>query len=299
MRTHRFDPDDVQFADALVTSVIVIFRKGGESADAIEFTSGGSILRPRHRRKVAAGSLDPDIKWGRLFGDKEQPTAAERPGLTLGDLFFVKRGLATGANDFFILTREEAAARKLPRKFLRPILPSPRHIGGSVIHRGAGGFPKNLPKLVLLDCCLSREEIADRYPVLDAYLGEGERQRIPERYLPRHRTPWYRQEERPPAPILCTYMGRERGRRAIRFLRNYSDATAANVYLVLYPKPTLVRAVDADPEIIDTVLKALEEVSDNVTSGGRVYGGGLNKVEPRELQAIGLPDWLHSALGWY
>lgn len=104
-------------------------------------------------------------------------------------------------------------------------------------------------------------------------------------------TLWYRQEQRPAAPILCTYMGRHNGGRAIRFLRNRSDATAPNVYLMLYPKPPLEAEARRRPEILDDLFRGLTEVANDLAHGGRVYGGGLNKIEPKELEAIALPSW--------
>ena len=44
--------------------------------------------------------------------------------LTLGDLFSIKRGMATGANSFFILARSEAIRMGIPADSLHPILPS-------------------------------------------------------------------------------------------------------------------------------------------------------------------------------
>ena len=34
------------------------------------------------------------------------------------------------------------------------------------------------------------------------------------------------------------------------------------------------------------------EVADDLAHGGRVYGGGLNKIEPKGLEAIALPAWV-------
>jgi hypothetical protein len=61
------------------------------------------------------------------------------------------------------------------------------------------------------------------------------------------------------------------------------------VYLLLYPSPGLAGEVQRDPEAIDRLFDALSEVAANRKRGGRVYGGGLNKIEPRELEAIELP----------
>ena len=43
---------------------------------------------------------------------------------TLGDLFSIKRFIATGANNFFILPRLKAKALDIPERFQKPILPS-------------------------------------------------------------------------------------------------------------------------------------------------------------------------------
>jgi len=61
-------------------------------------------------------------------------------------------------------------------------------------------------------------------------------------------------------------------------------ATATNVYLMLYPKPALAKVLLDKPELLKEVWQALDRISDQVLMGeGRVYGGGLYKLEPREL----------------
>ena len=81
-------------------------------------------------------------------------------------------------------------------------------------------------------------------------------------------------------------MGRQHtGRgRPFRFILNHSMATATNVYLMLYPKPALAKALLEKPELLKEVWQALNKISDEALMGeGRVYGGGLHKLEPREL----------------
>jgi hypothetical protein len=293
LRIHRFDPEDAQFTDALVSSVVVVFRNAPPpEGHLVQFTSGGRLSAPGITHPQALDDLSPEAKWGLVFCQQPQMRSADGRALTVGDVFSVKRGLATGANEYFILGRQQAAELGLPDQFLRPILPSPRHVPGPVIEAAEDGFPRGLRELVLLDCDLPRDQIREQYPALEKYLERGEKQGVAQRYLPQHRSLWYRQESRPPAQILCTYMGRQKGGRAIRFLRNRSAATAPNVYLLLYPRPELEPALRAQPDLIDRLFEALQESAFRLAPGGRVYGGGLNKIEPRELQAIELPEWV-------
>lgn len=287
LHIHRFDPNDVQFADALVSSAIVWFRNEPPSADhEVKFTFGGTLCEPRISRRISARSLVHEPKWTRF------PVAdvRSRPDIpTLSDFFQVKRGLATGDNSFFILSEEEIAARNLSMEVFTPILPSPRYLEHDEVVARTDGSPDIDRRLFLLDTKLSEEEIQRRFPSLAAYLAEGKAKGLQERYLCKHRALWYAQEERPPAPIVCTYLGRgdAKSGRPFRFILNGSRATVANVYLALYPTRLLALELGRDPGLLRKVWKALNDVSPGVLLGeGRVYGGGLHKLEPRELSNV-------------
>jgi predicted RNA methylase len=285
LRIHRFNPNDLQFADALVSSAVVWFRKRRpRSGRTVEFTYGGTHANPTHTRIVPASALHAEAKWTRFPVDDVR---AANDGLRLADFFKIQRGLATGDNQFFIMTREQIAARNLPREFFQPILPSPRYVPMDVIEAEPDGTPKVERQLFMLDCRLPEVDIQSRYPALWAYLETG-KPGVSERYLCRYRSPWYSQENRPPAPFVCTYMGRDLKRgRPIRFILNRSQATAANVYLMLYPKPALARALERDPEIAGKVWNYLNDIDLRSLLGeGRVYGGGLYKMEPKELANV-------------
>lgn len=61
----------------------------------------------------------------------------------------------------------------------------------------------------------------------------------------------------------------------------------ANVYLALYPTPLLAREMARDPELLRKIWNALNTLSPRTLLGeGRVYGGGLHKLEPRELSNV-------------
>jgi hypothetical protein len=287
LHIHRFNPNDVQFADALVSSAVVWFKKDAPPADhEVKFTFGGTLFTPNLSRLVSARALACEPKWTRF------PAADVRSqeGVpTLSDFFQIKRGLATGDNSYFILAEEEIAARGLPREVFTPILPSPRYLRQDEVRPRKDGSPDVERRLFLLDTKLSEEDVRKRFPSLHAYLEEGKARGLPERYLCKHRSLWYSQEDRPPAPIVCTYLGRgdAKSGKPFRFILNGSRATVANVYLALYPTPLLARELARDPDLLRKVWSALNELSPSALLGeGRVYGGGLHKLEPRELSNV-------------
>ena len=286
LHLHRFCPTDAQFTDALVSSAVVVFRKSppppGHSA---RFSFGGSVEAPNSEALVALETLRESQKWTQFPAN---PSIFKSNDLKLGDIFSIKRGLATGANGFFILTEAEAEKWQIPRKFLKPILPGPRNLTNDIVQSSPNGLPDVSPLLFLLDCDAPEEKIRQNWPRFYEYIRQGRDKEIDIAYIARHRTPWYSQENRPPAPFLCTYMGRSRnGKHPFRFIWNRSQATAHNVYLMLYPKGPLRDLLDAHPEYAAQIFETLQNIGpERFISEGRVYGGGLHKVEPKELAKI-------------
>lgn len=283
---HRFCPTDVQFTDALVSSAVVVFRKTSPSpGHRVRFSFAGPIESPGTEAQVPLDVLCHSRKWTQ-FPARTNFQNIDRP--TLGDLFVIKRGLATGSNSFFILSEEETKNWHIPRRFLKPILPGPRHLTTDIIEPRTDGAPAVSPQLFLLDCSEPEEKIKVSWPRFYAYLQKGREEDIHASYLASHRARWYSQEQRPPAPFLCTYMGRSaNGKHPFRFIWNRSEATAHNVYLLLYPKSRLQEALNNHPELAAKVFEALQTVTPGeFISEGRVYGGGLHKVEPKELAQI-------------
>jgi len=214
-------------------------------------------------------------------------------GGVLSDFFTIKRGIATGDNGFFILDEDTLALRNLPRDVFRPILPSPRYIKVDEIIADSNGIPLLDKRLFLLDADLPEEHINQRYPTLHQYLQEGREQGLPERYLCRHRKRWYAQEKRAAAPIVCTYLGRSdnKRKRPFRFILNHSKATVANVWLAMYPTPVMQQAIQVKPDILRLVWQTLNSIDpEQLLDEGRVYGGGLHKLEPKELGNVPVPE---------
>jgi hypothetical protein len=282
LQVHRFCPSDVQFDDALVSSAIVVFEKRKpKTGHKATFSFGGSLSKPTKAQAVSLDQLRDTRKWTSL---PQQGSNGHKPDtVKLGDLFTIKRGLATGNNGFFIVPKAQLKELGIPASCVRPILPSPRFLQQEVVESDSDGWPLLDRQLALIDCNMSDTEIRVKWPRFAEYLDQGHKDGIPSGYLASRRKPWYSQEKREPAPILCTYMGRNR-ERPFRFILNRSRATAANVYLLLYPKGRIAKTF---PKNIEAVFGALREIHpDHFFSEGRVYGGGLHKMEPAELMQL-------------
>ena len=285
LHIHRFDPNDVQFDDALVSSAVVWFKKAKPPVSHdVRFSYGGTVQAPSISKRVSARDLERTGKWTRF---PKHDVEAQHDGYRLGDLFTIKRGLATGDNGFFILDEAKAKSLKLPLKFLRPILPSTRYVKADEIDSDASGMPLLDKRLYLLDCDRPEEEVQRDYPDLWAYLQTGLVDVAP-RYLCRSRRFWYAQERRAAAPIVCTYIGRsDHDGRPFRFLLNKSKATATNVYLCMYPQPLLAQQLALYPDALRLLWQGLNSISKETLLGnGRVYGGGMHKLEPKELANV-------------
>jgi adenine-specific DNA-methyltransferase len=224
---------------------------------------------------LAPTALAEAPRWSPLLrGDNLTAGARQTP---LSTLARVHRGIATGANDYFVLTRGRAAELGILR-WCRPAITRAEEILSS------GGVIRDTPDrrlLLLIPPDIDRHV----YPQLDAYLERGETeprgkdhnaQPVARTYLSAHRKPWwYLGPVKTPA-IVATYMARQ----APAFACNPDGLVLLNVAHGIYPHSSLSHA-----QLVDLVdqLNALRE---SFRGMGRTYHGGLEKFEPREMEGL-------------
>jgi len=286
IQIHRFPPDDVQFSDALVTtSIVIIKNEKPKPTHKVLFTFGSELLKPHLTKKIAISDLKQERKWTK-FPQKEVSYSNHFPKLK--DFFKIKRGIATGDNSFFILSKQDALNKKIPFKFLKPILPSPRYVSKKIIKADSAGNPVLERQLFVLDCKEPIDIIKNTYPNLYDYLEEGKAKKVTERYICKNRKIWYAQENRKISDFFFTYIGRgNNADNTFRFILNNSKAIANNSYLMLYPNEQLQSIINEDNSKKEELLKLLNDITQNeFIEQGRVYGGGMRKFEPKELAEV-------------
>jgi hypothetical protein len=190
--------------------------------------------------------------------------------LPLGSIASVDIGFVSGANDFFIMSREEARRRRLPGSLLTPTMRRPGDVPGLVAGKGQAHL--------LLDLAGKPKS---RNENLLAYLAEGEVAGIADRYKCRVRKPWYAvplPRSRPQA--FLPYMNHH----GPRLVVNEADASSSNLLhgVSLRPGAPPVRALAVAMCSSVTLLSAEIE--------GRAYGGGVLKLETKEAERLLVPQ---------
>ena len=338
LRIHRFKSEDVQFADALVSSAVVWFiNKTPDPNYNVEFTYGGTLSKPQDSALISTNILRDATKWTKFpsmmykstssheYALQRHPLVAEdikeetssvtavytklkydtnangQNKLLLSDVFEIKRGLATGTNSFFVLNKKQIAKYQIPSKFLTPVLPSSRYLSSNKVEADENGDPVLEQPLFLLTCSIPEEEVRANHHSLWEYLQVGVELGIHKNYLCSHRKPWYSQENRPASLFVCSYMGRQdhKQEKPFRFILNHSKATVTNAYHILYPNANLQQELQYNSQLANLLWIALNSIAqETLISEGRVYGGGLYKMEPRELGNV-VADNLFSLVQHY
>lgn len=269
---HVVAPVAVPFEDAMTTAAICCFEIGAHPAMVLL----NLVDTPTESLTLNVGTTCPRdtlaraSKWTPLLS-RQFVAAQADDAVPLGAIARVHRGLVTGANEYFVVTREDAARLGIER-WCRPAITSGREIMNSdgVIRDG----PERR-RLVVFPPDIDRSA----FPMVDAYLRVGEQLGIPERYIASHRRPWWHLASGAPPPMVVSYMARQ----APRFAANPDGLTPINVAHGLYPHQPLTN------EEIIALVGALNSVRERFRGAGRTYHGGMEKFEPKEAEALQVP----------
>jgi len=297
IQLHVYNEEKLQFDDTLISTTIIVFRKAIPSnSQMVKVSFGDSVSNPLFSKEILLDDLKKELKnWRSMIVNTQINAGQEKFGsvLTFSDLFEVKRGLATGANSFFVMDRDKAKKKGIPEEALKPLLPKARYLQSQIVNAKEDGYPDIEKQLVLIDTDLEENTIKTTYPdfykyLQKAYEKDDDGKAIIDRFLVKKRTPWYKQERRDPPLFVLTYMGRRKSDLpSLYFILNQSKAVALNTYLLLYPKEWLMNLLKIDDSLSVQLLASLNLSSKKVIElQTRIYSGGLQKLEPNELKEL-------------
>lgn len=290
VRVHLYDTNESSlFSTATVSSCVIVYQKTKRKDKQYDvlFTFGSSMRNPKMVNSISKEKLQASNRWSSLFHERHI-TIQNTDSSIISDFFEVKRGIATGYNSFFILSKREIEEKGLPIECFTPIVENSKSIKTSIIEYDEIGNPLSLDKYVL-NTDLSLEIIIKQYPNLYRYLQTGIEMGALNRYILKNRKIWYKQEERKPAPFLCSYISRDNNTSGIKFIWNKGTAIATNNFLMLYPKDRLQRAIKESRVTYEELFEKLSNI-DAITlyTQSRCYATGLKKFEPSELGNVKL-----------
>jgi adenine-specific DNA-methyltransferase len=283
-----FAPSLNVFADALTTSAIVLLEKGPalkapvwarlaesvEEAEAfVEGVLAGRISAAGNGLIDLAG-LNPKDKWLNLLLNGATERVPVRFAKRVGDYFNCRRGIATGANDFFCLSRAEMREHHLTETHVEPCITRATDADGLVF------TSEKWEALVTRDRRCFLLNPSGNGQNLTRYLELGEQQGIPKRHLPSHRPVWYMPENRAVADIWAAVFSRE----SVKFILNSSGAKNLTCFHGLYAK--------AGCENLPPLMTLFLNSSDGrraFSQVNRFYGDGLNKLEPKDVEDMPCP----------
>lgn len=282
-----FDHRRRVFAEALTTACVLLLARGRSpkpiafahvgGADELEGLASGlygdrSLADARVRHHSAA-SLDPTLKWSTYYRpDVVRPQRNLAPLHRFGRVI---RGIATGANAFFVFDRGMQRRHGIPAARLRPCVTRSNQAPAPFFTRGDyRRLRRANAKVMLLDA----EHLQS--PAVRRYIAVGESQGVHHGYLASRRRPWYAVEKRPPAPLWLTTFNR----RGLRCVRNEAGALALTNFHAFYPH------VAGAADLLHAFF--LTRVAAALFAGqGREYGGGLVKYEPNDLNNAAVADF--------
>jgi len=184
----------------------------------------------------------------------------------------------TGANSFFSLSADDVKRYQL-EAWARPLLPRTRYAPGLRFSQldfealKRGGHPA-----FLFDA--GQSEIAVRTSRgLQAYLADGERLRLPDRYKCRIRDPWYAIPYIKHGELLLS-------KRCHRYPRLILNETPAVTTDTIYRGRIIDGSLDAS-DLVVTFHNSLTLLSAELV--GRNFGGGVLELVPSEVARLQVP----------
>lgn len=268
------------FPDSITSVGIILYDSSSRFSNVRFFTTDSiesldSILDQDPVSEVSYSQLNPSNKWLGYFEDESVSVSNEK-STTLDHYGRFTRGIATGANEFFVLRRSDAEKLELEDSELTRIITKSSQIQKPFFTDDDYSALMSSDEPALLFSPNSGPSDKGR-----DYIKFGEQQGFHQRFLTKSRTPWYKTESRVPSPLLLGVFARGR----FKIVRNESSALNLTCFHGFQPNLSGLKYLD------HIFLYLSSAVGQEIISlSMRRYGDGLNKFEPNDLNSALVPS---------
>ncbi len=278
-----FGNEEEVFPDA-TTTVCILLCENSKKEESIKITlidsndrlNAEMNIEQNYDHRLVRSALPFDKKWTPIITAlyKGQHIPDEFCRFSLYGSF--KRGLATGANEFFSLTLPSIREYDLTQKNISKCITKSAQVKKIVFTEEDFDILSNDNKPVY---CLDVQE-HNRKGVM-SYIELGEEKGFHKRYLTKSREPWYSIEYRKPAPILVGVFNRGR----LKVIRNMTTVINFSCYHSFYPNMFGEQYIDK------LFMYLISDIGQSIAkTNKRSYGSGLDKFEPGDLNECMCPS---------
>jgi HD superfamily phosphohydrolase/adenine-specific DNA methylase len=202
----------------------------------------------------------------------------------LVDIGSVSLGQVTGKNKFFLLSARTAKEFGIDKRWLAPVVAKASSIPG--VRFSEGDWRRQMERnerSYILRIPTTSDVSADEG--IRRYLQYGKREEVDRGHKCRTRWPWYSVPMQPPPDAFMTYMSGS----WVRLVLNLAQANSTNtIHNITFKGDIDQKLKEA---YVVSFYSSLTALSAEIL--GRVYGGGVLKLELGEARRIVLPD-LHA-----
>lgn len=208
-------------------------------------------------------------KWSSLKDNN--PIVSSDDAILLSDFITTKRGIATGANEFFHMTEREAKFLNLRPESVKLCIANINAIKSLEINTKAIDELNSMSyKTQLLDIYEPDEQEK-------IYLERGIQAGLLNRYILANKKVWHQQEKREPAHILFNVFAREK----FKFLLNTAKVLNLTNNHCIYVKNGNLKFAKELWKLLNS-----DDFQSVLNAYKREYGNGLFKLEPNDLLDI-------------
>jgi adenine-specific DNA-methyltransferase len=285
----NFHFEETVFDKALTTATILLLEKKKKSNQVVTFFNinkfeelsniKAHILSEEtydHEKfTYNLEELNPEIKWRNYYQDNIKHNSNIL--VNFKKYCKAKRGIATGANEYFSFTLDKAKIHNIKKDNLLPCICRSADIDTLFFTKSHfEELANNGKKVFLVDLRIWPDDHTNNYIKL------GVAEEVNEKFLTKNRSPWYAIENKKPADIWVGVFNRD----SIKFIQNNTDSLNLTTFHGIYINTLYKKYKDI---IFAYLLTNLSKELFDVNK--REYGNGLSKYEPNDFNNSNIFDF--------